>query len=114
MSDDGDSLIETARRGLTTTVGVGVLLFQNAQVQRRELAKAAPRALAELGEAVGDRLKTLGEKLADLDDRADDIFDDLEQRLPDGLREPARQVHNVMREIRGLPTRDGNGSERPE
>lgn len=52
MSDDGDSLMEVARRGLTTTVGVGVLLFQNAQVQRRELAKAAPRALAELGEVV--------------------------------------------------------------
>jgi hypothetical protein len=52
MSDDGDSLMEVARRGLTTTVGVGVLLFQNVQVQRRELAKAAPRALAELGEVV--------------------------------------------------------------
>ena len=114
MSDDGDSLMEVARRGLTTTVGLGVLLFQNAQVQRRGLAKAAPRALQELGEVVGDRLKTLGEKLADLDDRAEDLFEDIEQRLPDGIRAPAREVHKAMREIRGLTARDGDGSPQPE
>lgn len=100
-----DSLVDAARKGLTTTLGLGVLIFQNAQVQRQELTKAAPKVAAELGEVVGDRLKTLGEKLADLDDRAEDIFDDLEGRLPDPLRAPVRQLHSAMRELRSLSTR---------
>ena len=99
-----DSILDKARRGLTTSVGLGVLVFQNAQVQRRELSKAAPRALQELSEAVGDRLKTIGEKLADLDERADDIFDDIEQRLPDPLRAPVRQVHVAVRDLRSQAT----------
>jgi ABC-type transporter Mla subunit MlaD len=95
-----DGILDAARRGLTTSVGLGVLVFQNAQVQRRELSKAAPQALQELGDAVGDRLKSIGEKLADLDERADDIFDDIEQRLPEQLRAPVRQVHTAMRDLR--------------
>lgn len=64
-----DSLVDRARKGLTTAVGLGLLVVQNAQVQRRELTKAAPRLAAEVTEAVGDRVKMLSEKLADFNDR---------------------------------------------
>lgn len=95
MSELG-SFLDVAKRGLTTSVGVVVLVVQHAQVQRRELAKSAPQLLEE----VGERVKMVGEKLADLDERADDIFDDVEQRLPESLRATARDVHTVLREIR--------------
>jgi hypothetical protein len=64
-----DSLVDRARKGLTTTVGLGLLVVQNAQVQRRELTKVAPRLAAEVTEAVGDRVKMLSEKLSDLAER---------------------------------------------
>jgi hypothetical protein len=63
-----DSLVDRARNGLATAVGLGVLVVQNAQVQRRELAKVAPKLATEVSVAVGDRLKTVAEKLADLGD----------------------------------------------
>jgi hypothetical protein len=91
-----DGILDVAKQGLTTSLGVAVLVFQHAQVHRRELAKTAPRLLEE----VGERVKMVGEKLADLDERADDIFDDVEQRLPEGLRSTARDVHDVLRELR--------------
>lgn len=91
-----DGVLDIAKRGLTTSLGVAVLVVQNAQVQRRALAKTAPR----LFEEVGERAKMVGEKLADLDERADDIFDDVEQRLPEALRPTARDVHSILRELR--------------
>ena len=91
-----DGILDVAKRGLTTSVGVAVLVVQEAQVQRRALSKAAPQLMTE----VGDRVKMLGEKLADIDERSDDIFDDVEQRLPDGMRPAAREVHAVLREVR--------------
>jgi hypothetical protein len=95
-----DSLLDVAKRGLTMTLGIGVLVVQHAQVQRQELARTAPRLLQEVGDAVGSGLKALGEKVAELDDRADDIFDDLEQHLPEALRATARQTHAGLRELR--------------
>jgi hypothetical protein len=64
-----DSLVEAARKGLTTAVGLGILVVQNAQVQRRELTKVAPKLAAEVTDAVGDRVKMLSEKLSDFADR---------------------------------------------
>lgn len=91
-----DSILGVAKQGLTTSVGIAVLVVQQAQVQRRALGKAAPQLMSE----VGDRVKMLGEKLADIDERSDDIFDDVEQRLPEGMRPAAREVHAVLREVR--------------
>ena len=60
-----DSLVDRARQGLTTAVGLGVLVVQNAQVQRRELVKVAPKLAAEVTEVIGDRVRVVAEKLAD-------------------------------------------------
>lgn len=64
-----DSLVDRARKGLTTAVGLGLLVVQNAQVQRRELTKVAPRLAAEVTEAVGSRVATAAEKLSDFAER---------------------------------------------
>ena len=64
-----ESLVAKARQGLTTVVGLGILVVQNAQVQRRELTKAAPKLAAEVSEAVGARVTMLGEKLSDFAER---------------------------------------------
>ena len=62
-----DSLRDVAKRSLTLTLGIGVLVVQHAQVQRQELQKQAPRLMREVGDAVGTRLKALGEMLTDDD-----------------------------------------------
>jgi len=66
-----DSLLDVAKRGLTLTLGIGVLVVQHAQTQRQELRKSAPRLLQEVNEAVGSRLKTLGELVAGPEQRED-------------------------------------------
>jgi hypothetical protein len=97
MSVTIDDIVSAAREGFVTTVGLGALAYQRAQVQRQALGRELPRLLHELGEAVDDRLSTLGERLCDADQRADKLFDDIEQRLPRPVRSAARQVHGFGR-----------------
>ncbi|HEV7761071.1 MAG TPA: hypothetical protein VGO78_18825 [Acidimicrobiales bacterium] len=100
MSLTIDEVVKAARSGFVTTVGLGALAYQQAQVQRQALNRSLPRLLHELGEAVDDRLATLGERLCDADERADNIFDGIEQRLPAPVRSAARQVHTLARDVR--------------
>jgi hypothetical protein len=105
MSVTIDDIVGAAREGFVTTVGLGALAYQRAQVQRHELNRQLPRLLHELGEAVEQRLSTLSERLCDADERADVIFDGIEQRLPGPVRSAARQVHVFARDMRAqVPT----------
>jgi hypothetical protein len=113
MSVTIESIVGAAREGFLTTVGLGALAYQRAQVQRQALNRELPRLLHELGEAVDDRLSTLGERLCDADHRAEQIFDDIEQRLPRPVRSAARQVHVFARDVRAqvpalVPTNGSN------
>ena len=112
MSVTIDGIVNAAREGFVTTVGLGALAYQRAQVQRQALNRQMPRLLHELGEAVDDRLTLLGERLCDADQRADEIFDGIERRLPGPMRSAARQVHVFARDMRGQM--NGSNHEVPE
>jgi hypothetical protein len=99
MSLTIDDVVKAAHDGFITTVGLGALAYQQAQVRRRELNRQLPRLLHELGEAVDSRLATLSERLCDADDRAENIIGGIEQRLPEPMRSAARQVHIFARDV---------------
>jgi len=105
MSVTIDDIVSAAREGFVTTVGLGALAYQRAQVQRQELKRQLPRLLHELGDAVDDRLSMVSERLCDADQRADEIFDGIQRHLPAPVRSAAHQVHVFARDMRAqVPT----------
>jgi hypothetical protein len=78
MSLTIDDVVKAARSGFVTTVGLGAIAYQRAQVQRQALTDSLPRLAHELGEAVESRLLTVRERVCDATDRADHVFDDEE------------------------------------
>ena len=78
------------------SVGAGVLTFQKAQVRRRELSGQlstytdnAKVQLETVSGLVDDELKLVEERLGALESRVEDLFDDLEERMP-------AQVHALV------------------
>jgi hypothetical protein len=100
MSFTIDDVVEAARNSFHTTVGLGAIAYQRAQVQRQAVTHQLPRLFNELSETVDDRLRTLGERLCDADERAEEIFDGIEQRLPSPVRGAVRHVHTLARDAR--------------
>lgn len=95
--DDGRDTAAVAmwlRDALYTTVGLGVLGVQQAQVRRRDLQRELARLAVEV------------------EGRVDPVLDDVESRLPDDLRPllaGARSAaRDVQRSLLGTPAgRDG-------
>jgi len=82
--DDGPGTADVAawlRDALYTTVGLGVLGVQQAQVRRRDLQKELARLAVEVEE------------------RVDPLLDDVEARLPDDLRPLLTQARSAAREV---------------
>jgi len=79
------------------TVGLGVLAFQRAQVQRVELQKQ----FEGLGDTVEDRLKVVEERLEGLGDQFDALLDDLEDRLPEQARDAFNTARTTAKEAQG-------------
>jgi hypothetical protein len=100
MSFTIDDVVEAARNGFHTTVGLGAIAYQRAQVQRQAAIHQLPRLFHELQTTVDDHVRTVGERLRDADERAEEIFDGIEQRLPAPVRGAARQVHAFARDVR--------------
>lgn len=69
MSFTLDDIVKSARSSLETSVGLGVLVFQQAQVQRRELRRVAGQTLQTLGTALDERLKLIEERVSDFNER---------------------------------------------
>jgi hypothetical protein len=69
MSFTLDDITKSARASLVTSVGLGVLVFQQAQVQRRELRRVAGHALQSFGTALDERLKLIEERVSDFNER---------------------------------------------
>jgi hypothetical protein len=57
-----DEVTKALEDALYVSVGLGILAFQKAQVQRRELSKAVGRALGDARSTVGDNLKVVEER----------------------------------------------------
>jgi hypothetical protein len=43
-----EDIARTARDGITTSIGLGILLFQRAQVYRQQVKRTAEKVLADL------------------------------------------------------------------
>jgi hypothetical protein len=105
-SGRGDDLLGSAKDAAYVAIGLGILGFQRAQVQRRELLKQLRRDGGEtdLG-SVGSEVARL---LLELDDMAEPVVDQLdagleemEERLPEQAREALRQARTTAQAARG-------------
>ena len=100
----------TLKDAAYVTVGLGVLAFQRAQVQRVELAKQAKQEMDRLSGSVGDGLKTVEERLGGLQDQVEQVIDEFGERLPEpaagALRSAlsaAREAQAQLRSLVGAP-----------
>ncbi len=89
-------------------IGFGVLAFQKAQVQRRELQEKLQAGVGEarggfdkLGEDVQDRLKLVEERLEALGKQVDAAADDFEERLDKALDEVQDRLPEQAKELIG-------------
>jgi hypothetical protein len=71
-------------------IGFGVLTFQRAQVQRRELT-----------ETIEDRVKLVEERLEAVQKDVDKLFDELETKLPDQARELFHAARGAAKDAEG-------------
>lgn len=69
MSITLDDIVKSAKSGFTTSVGLGVLVFQQAQVQRRQFERAAGQTVQTISTALDERLKLVEERVSDLAER---------------------------------------------
>lgn len=83
-------ITKSLKDALYVTVGLGVIAFQKAQVQRRELAKQ-----------LDGRVKLVEERLEGVEGRFESILDQLEDRLPEQAKEVAKQARQAAKDARG-------------
>ncbi len=95
-----DDISKTVKDSIYVTIGLGVIAFQKAQVQRQELKKQVDTNLSGTRSLVGDSLKTVQERLEAVEGRIDSVLDDVEQQLPDQARSVMRQARDVAKDTR--------------
>jgi hypothetical protein len=71
MSVTLDDIAKSARDGITTSVGLGLLVFQQAQVQRRQLTRVAEQTVRTLGTALDEHRRLVEQQLSTLTQRDD-------------------------------------------
>ena len=98
----------TLKDAAYVTVGLGVLAFQRAQVQRVELTKQAREEMTRLSGTVDERLKTVEERLGGVQEQVEKALDELGDRLPDpaaealkALRAAAKEAQDQIRQLVG-------------
>ncbi len=94
-----------------TAVGLGILGFQQVQVQRQQLRRSLSSSYGGACAAIGDRAKVVEQRMAGLDDRVDAVLESVEPRLPAPARGAAHQALSAARQARshlfGLVERRG-------
>lgn len=95
-----DDIQRTVRDSFYVTVGLGVIAFQKAQVQRQELKKQLEQNVGAAEQAVSDSVKTLEERLEAAEHRIDAVLDDVEERLPTQARLVMSQARGVAKDAR--------------
>ncbi|HEU5083798.1 MAG TPA: hypothetical protein VFU14_10700 [Acidimicrobiales bacterium] len=95
-----DDIQRTVRDSFYVTVGLGVIAFQKAQVQRQELKKQLEQNVGAAEQAVTDSVKTLEERLEAVEHRIDAVLDDVEERLPAQARLVMSQARGVAKDAR--------------
>src|SRR3977135_2943727 len=94
-----EDLTKLAKDAFYVSVGLAVIAFQKAQVQRQELRKQVSGQVDEaksqfqsLTKLFEDGVKVVEERLEGVESRFESLLDQLEERLPDQAREVAKQA----------------------
>jgi exonuclease VII small subunit len=95
-----DDLQKTARDSFYVTVGLGVIAFQKAQVQRQDLRKQLEESVGGAQQGVSDSVKTIEERLEAVETRIDGVLDDVEEKLPPQARLVLSQARGVAKDAR--------------
>ena len=95
-----DDIQKTLKDGLYVSIGLGVIAFQKAQVQRQELRKQVESNVGVARVVVEDRVKTVEERLEAVEQRIDAVLDDVEERLPEQARSVMHQAREVAKDAR--------------
>lgn len=108
-----DDVTKVLKDALYVSVGLGVLAFQRAQVQRQELRKRFERTgvpglsgadagvqFTKLTGVVDDRVKEIEQRMEAVEERIEALLDQLESRLPTQVSDVTKQVRAVAKEAR--------------
>ncbi len=102
-----EELTKVAKDALYVGVGLTVIAFQKAQVQRQELQKRlqtqmgdAKSPVAGLSKLVEERIKLVEERMSGVETRVESLLDQLEGRLPAQAQDVARQARSAAKEAR--------------
>ena len=102
-----EDLTKVAKDAFYVSVGLAVIAFQKAQVQRQEWRKQvagqvddAKSQFQSLSKLFEDRVKVVEERLEGVEDRFESLLDQLEERLPEQAREVAKQARTAAKDAR--------------
>lgn len=95
-----DDIQKTLKDSLYVTIGLGVIAFQKAQVQRQELRKQVEENLGGARGVVGEQVKVLQTRLETVENRIESVLDDVEQQLPEQARTVMQQARDVAKDTR--------------
>lgn len=95
-----DDVQKAVRDSFYVTVGLGVIAFQKAQVQRQELRKQLEDGLGGAQQGLSDSARTVEERLEAVEHRIDEVLDDVEEKLPPQARLVLSQARSVAKDAR--------------
>jgi uncharacterized protein YjbJ (UPF0337 family) len=103
-----DGVTNALKDALYVSVGLGVIAFQRAQVQRQELRKQLNAQLGDVrgtagkvSKLVDDRVKTVEERVEAVEERFEALAEQLESRLPEQVGEVSKQARQAAKGARG-------------
>jgi ElaB/YqjD/DUF883 family membrane-anchored ribosome-binding protein len=95
-----DDIQKVVRDSFYVTVGLGVIAFQKAQVQRQELRKQLSEGVDGAQRGLSENVKTVEERLEAVEHRIDEVLDDVEEKLPAQARMVMAQARSVAKDAR--------------
>src|SRR5215218_5085615 len=98
------SIAQTLKDGVYAVVGLGVMGFQQAQVQTEELRKniedqmADARAQFERAQkALEEQYKTVEDRYNEFEERMDGLLDQFQENLPEPVRQLVQQSRDAAK-----------------
>lgn len=95
-----EDIQKSVRDTFYVAVGLGVIAFQKAQVQRNDLQKQLEANITEAQRNAAETVKTVEERLGAVEERLDEVLDDVEARLPEQARTVLSQARTAAKESR--------------
>ncbi len=106
-----EDLTKALKDAAYVTVGLGVIAFQKAQVQRQELLKQlkgqaddAKDQYSNVSTFVEDRVKLVEERLADVESRIEQLLDQVQDSLPEQAADLVKQTREAAKDARAQLT----------